>query len=66
MKEILQVNGMNCAHCEQKIRSFVSEVKGVKDIKIDLNTKQVIVEFDLPADISQIKEAILDSGFEID
>ncbi len=65
MKEILQVNGMNCGHCESKVKSFVSEVEGVKDIKVNLQTKQVEVEFESPATLDSIKEAILDSGFEV-
>ncbi|GAD19174.1 copper ion binding protein [Helicobacter fennelliae] len=65
MKETLKVNGMNCAHCENKIKTFVNELKGVKNTEVSLSTKEVSVEFESPATLEQIKEAILDSGFEV-
>ena len=54
MKETLKVNGMNCAHCENKIKTFVNELKGVKNTEVSLSTKEVSVEFESPATLEQI------------
>ncbi len=64
MTEEIIINGMNCAHCERTIKTFVGEIQGVKDMQVDLARKILKVEFEAPASLEQIKEAILDSGFE--
>ena len=46
-------------------RTFVNELKGVKNTEVSLSTKEVSVEFESPATLEQIKEVILDSGFEV-
>ncbi|RDU64700.1 heavy-metal-associated domain-containing protein [Helicobacter sp. MIT 14-3879] len=65
MREIIEIEGMSCNHCVEKIKKFVSEVNGVENIEISLENKTLDVVFNLPANIEAIKEAILDSGFDI-
>lgn len=65
MTEILHIEGMNCNHCVEKIKKFVNEVKGVENINISLENKTLKVSFNPPCTLEKIKEAVLDSGFEI-
>lgn len=65
MQVTLNVEGMHCQKCVDKVEKFVGEVDGVSLIEVDLAKKSVSVEFDTPADKDQIIEAILDSGFEV-
>lgn len=61
-----KVSGMSCNHCVEKIKKFVGEISGVSDIDINLETKIIKVTFNAPANEESIKEAILDSGFEVE
>lgn len=65
MQVTLNVEGMHCQKCVDKVEKFVGEIDGVTLIEVDLAKKSVNVEFDTPADKEQIIEAILDSGFEV-
>lgn len=62
---ILQVPSMHCSHCTGKIQTFLSDVKGVSEVKFDLESKNVEVSYQAPATEEQIKEAIRDCGFEV-
>ncbi len=66
MKIELKVLGMNCNHCVDKIEKFIGELDGIKSINVDLKTKMVEIEAEDYVSISSIKEAILDSGFEVE
>ena len=62
----IKVRGMHCNHCIEKIKRFLSEVSGVSAVSVDLEQKIVVVDFKSPATLEAIKEAILDSGFEVE
>ncbi len=65
MTKIFQVEGMRCQKCVDKIEKFVGEIEGIQRIQVDLSAHSVEVDYELPADEGQIKEAILDSGFDV-
>ena len=62
----IKVRGMHCNHCVEKIKRFVGEVSGVSKVEVDLDSGIVAVDFSAPATLEAIKEAILDSGFEVE
>lgn len=66
IKAKIKVSGMHCNHCVEKIKRFVGEVSGVSAVSVDLEQKIVVVDFKSPATLEAIKEAILDSGFEVE
>jgi copper chaperone len=37
------VPGMSCGHCERAVRDEVSSVAGVDSVRVDLETKDVVV-----------------------
>lgn len=61
----IHVDGMHCQKCVDKIKRFVGEIQGVEHIDIDLQSKDVHVRFQAPAQEELIKEAIEDAGFEL-
>jgi copper chaperone CopZ len=66
MKEIIiNVKGMVCNGCENRVQNAIKNIDGVEAVKADHNTGKVIVT--LNEDISEnvIKETIEDIGFEI-
>lgn len=61
MKEFkLLIPDMMCGHCEKRIREAVSSLGGTV-ISLDLETKKVIVEADVPGE--ELLKAIDDAGY---
>lgn len=61
MKEFkLLIPDMMCGHCEKRIREAVSSLGGTM-ISLDLETKKVIVEADVPGE--ELLKAIDDAGY---
>jgi copper chaperone len=58
-----EVPAIHCAHCAMSIREEVSEVEGVDEVAVDLDTKVVTVSgHDL--DDSALRAAITEAGYE--
>lgn len=67
MQEILlNVDGMMCSHCENRVSTAVSELKGVTHVTVSLAEKTVSVTFD-PSIVTdqQIRDAITEQGYEV-
>jgi copper chaperone CopZ len=57
------VPAIYCAHCAMSIREEVSEVEGVEDVDVDLETKVVTIHGS-PLDDSALRAAIEEAGYE--
>ena len=66
MNKILNVNGITCEHCVDTIKEAVGILVGVLRVDVDIEQKQVVVEFDekleKPEDLIDKIEEI---GFEV-
>lgn len=66
MKEVLKVEGMSCNHCVNAIETSVGELNGVSDVHVNLEQKNVTVQFEHEkTTLENIKEAIEDQGFDV-
>lgn len=65
-KIILNVEGMSCSHCENRVKKAVGALAGVKSVDVSLEDKTVSVELD-PSAVSEnkIKEAIEEQGYDV-
>ena len=63
METVINVNGMMCPHCKAMVEKVCKAVPGTQDAVVDLNAKNVTVTGD--ADVSALKQAIIDAGYEI-
>jgi len=66
MNKILNVDGITCEHCVDTIKEAVEILVGVFNVDVDIEKKQVVVEFNekivkLENLIAKIKEV----GFEV-
>ena len=59
-----EVPSMSCEHCVSAITAEVTQVAGVVNVAIDLDTKAVVVSGD-GLDESAIREAIAEAGYEV-
>lgn len=63
MRKILNVDGMSCNHCIEKIKKFLSDCDGVEFININLDDKTLEVDIDDDSRLDSVIEAIEDAGF---
>lgn len=65
-KTTLNVEGMSCGHCIKAIEGSVGELKGVKYVKVSLESGTVDVECNTnEVSIEKIKETIEDQGYDV-
>jgi copper chaperone len=57
------VPAIHCAHCAASIREEMSEVKGVDEVGVDLETKIVTVQ-GRELDDALLRAAIVEAGYE--
>jgi len=57
------VPAIHCAHCAMSIREEVSEVEGVEDIDVDLDSKVVTIRGN-DLDDAALRAAIAEAGYE--
>ena len=63
---VLKVNGMSCQHCFNSIHDAEALIVGVNQVKVDLKSKLVEVEYDQSfTNELLIVECIEDQGFDV-
>ncbi len=61
-----EVVGMHCTGCSTRLEKVLNNLDGVNFAKVDFEDKRAVVEYDSDKiRIVEIKEAILDAGFEV-
>lgn len=62
----LNVQGMSCGSCINKIEGNVGKLTGVESVKVQLAEGEVDVEFnESSVKLEEIKAAIKDTGYEV-
>ncbi|HEY0843745.1 MAG TPA: heavy-metal-associated domain-containing protein [Noviherbaspirillum sp.] len=65
--ELLQVTGMTCGSCANKVTNALKAVAGVLNVTVSLPTKTVSVQFDEQrADLTQLRSAIAEAGYGVE
>lgn len=63
---VLNVEGMSCGHCENRVKKAVGALGGVKNVDVSLKEKTVTVELDTAVtSTQQVKEAIEEAGYDV-
>jgi copper chaperone len=64
-QETIKVEGMSCTHCQLRVKKAVEEVEGVRKADVDLQTKQVVIDYEEgKANLEKVKAAIREAGYE--
>ncbi len=67
MKEtILNVKGMVCGGCENRVKNALSQIEGIKSVEADFITGIVKVNADEKVSKEEMEETVTDIGFEIE
>ncbi len=59
------VSGMHCAHCASSVTEEVSAVTGVTDVKVDLDSGQLIVTSETDIPFQSIEAAVDEAGYSV-
>ncbi|AKJ38435.1 heavy-metal-associated domain-containing protein [Methanosarcina barkeri] len=64
-QETIKVEGMTCMHCQLRVKKAVEAVEGVQRADVNLQTKQVTVDFEEGKEnLEKVKAAIRENGYE--
>lgn len=58
-----QVTGMTCGHCEMSVREEVSEVPGVTDVEVSVQTGKLVVSGSGEIDDTKVLAAVEEAGY---
>ncbi len=59
------VEGMTCNHCVHHVSMALSEVEGVKDVKVSLAEKSAIVNSEDSVQFETLKAAVEEAGYKL-
>jgi len=57
------VPNISCGHCVHTIQMEVGDIPGVKNVKAEQDSKQVVVQWDGPATWDQIKSLLVEINY---
>lgn len=61
----IKVNGMSCQHCANAVTKALSEIEGVKDVRVDVSKGVASFEEEKPVDTEVLRERIKRAGYEL-
>lgn len=59
------VSGMHCQHCVGSVTEEVAAVSGVADVKVDLDSGQLVVISDAEIPFENIEAAVDEAGYSV-
>ena len=63
----IDVKGMSCKSCAEKIEKKVGGLEGVEEVKVDLIKNNALIKFDSgKIGIDKIKKEIIELGYKVD
>ncbi len=64
MKKKITIEGMSCSHCIGHATEALKEVGGVKEVWVNLDEKNAIVELAHEVEVSKLKNAVNEAGYD--
>lgn len=65
MTKILKVDGMSCGHCSGRVEKALKSLDGVKNVEVELSTKEVKIELTKDIENKILEDTIIDAGYEV-
>ena len=57
------VPNISCGHCTHTVEMELGDIAGVQTVKADIQSKQVLVEWDQPATWQQIESLLVEINY---
>jgi copper chaperone len=61
----LNVPTISCGHCKSSIEGAVSELAGISRVEVEIDARQVAVEYDESIELETIIETIEAQGYDV-
>ena len=61
----MNIPAISCGHCKLTVEREVSELTGISRAIVDVNLKQLTVEFESPATLVQIQGLLQEIGYPV-
>jgi len=61
--KIFLIEGMICNHCAANVKDSLIKIKGVQEVRINLEKKNAVVDGDYNSE--EVKEAITKAGYKV-
>jgi len=65
MKKKILIEGMSCGHCVKHVKEALSELNGVSNVDVNLDSKTAILESTADITDEDIKFAVDDAGYDV-
>ncbi len=62
-KTDLSIPAISCNHCVMTIKNELSDIQGVTAVEGDAEKKKILVEYDSPATLNEIKAVLNEIGY---
>jgi copper chaperone len=59
------VTGMTCGHCVASVTEEISEIPGVTDVDVTLESGAVVVTSEAPLDTETVRAAVAEAGYQL-
>ena len=64
-QKIVYTAGIETQEQSEAIKNLLTEMIGVHQVEIDINTGNISIEFETPANLNSIEKEIYDAGFKV-
>lgn len=65
MKKIIEIEGMSCSHCVQKVENALYGLPETEEVNINLENKSAEVDFSSDIDDKLISDLIKSAGYSV-
>ena len=62
----LHIPDISCSHCVNNIKNELGEMPGVVSVSGDVESKNIVINWEQPASLSDILEVLQDIGYPAD
>jgi len=61
----IKIKGMSCNHCVMSVTKTLSEIDGIKNVKVDLKGGEATFDEVKPVDMAVVRERLKKAGYEV-
>ena len=61
----IKIEGMSCQHCVNAVTQALSDLDGISDVKVSLETRDAVFESTGQVDMNTIRKAVEDQGYKV-
>lgn len=65
MKKIIEIEGMHCEHCVERVTNALLEIKEIKKAKVNLKKKNAVLVMNMNVSDELIQNKVNSIGFKV-